>query len=295
MTHAELRTLVAGYAAGTLEGPAAETVRVHLASGCSDCLGDLYARPVGLPRAARPRARLPWRALAVVGALALAAVAASAAYDLRRRVAAARGEATVLATRLAAIEGERATLAARLAAQEAARESVRAALDRSEAALAAGAEEREALARQLAIAEARVASLARGVRRRDAEVQRLLARADVAEDVRALAARPGLQLLALAPVAPFREPSGHVLWRPGGDTLALFAFGLPRLPPGTGYALRVASDGRPPAAQPLAPGPDGAAALVVHLAGGVRGVLDVEVVREPPADAVLAGRAAAGG
>lgn len=289
VTHAELRTLVAAYAAGTLEGSAAETVRVHLASGCTACLGDLYARPVGLPRAATRR-RIPGRVLGVAAGLALATAAVWTVVDARRRAAAARSEAATLAERVTAAERERAALAAELAARGEAVEALRAELARGAAAAAAGAEERAELATRLAAAEARVAALARSVRRRDRVVRRLLAARAAADDVRALAASPDLHLLALAPVPPYREPRGHVLWRPGGDTVACFAFALPPLPPGDTYTLRLAAAGRPATAARFVPDHDGTAVLVVHLDGAASAPLAVEVVREPTGDALLAGR-----
>jgi hypothetical protein len=294
VTHTELRTLVAAYAAGTLEGPAAETVRVHLASGCTVCLGDLYARPVGLPRAA-VRRRLPAVVLGLVGAVALGAAVAWMVVDLRRRAATARNEAAALAARITAVERERAALAARLAAQEEAVATARAALAEREAALAAGAQERAALAARLAAAEAKVAALARSVRRRDRAMQRLLAARVAADDVRALAASPGLRLLALAAVPPYREPYGHVLWRPGGGTVACFVFALPPLPPGSTYELRMVADGRPLPPQRLVPDPDGGAGLVAHVGDAVERRLDVTIVREPAGDALLAGHVDPGG
>src|SRR6266571_3245218 len=50
VTHEELRPLLAGYAAGTLDEAGCEAVRVHLAGGCVACLRDVFDRPVGLPR-----------------------------------------------------------------------------------------------------------------------------------------------------------------------------------------------------------------------------------------------------
>jgi hypothetical protein len=136
-----------------------------------------------------------------------------------------------------------------------------------------------------------VAALARSVRRRDRVIRRLLAARAAADDVHALAASPDLHLLSLAAVPPYREPRGHVLWRPGGETVACFAFALPPLLPGSTYTLRIAADGRPTPPQRFVPGPDGTAVLVVHLDGEAGGSLAVEVVREPTGDALLAGRA----
>lgn len=60
VTHDELRTRLRPYADGTLEGSDAELVRTHLATGCPECLRDVFARPIGLPRAPVVVRRTPW-------------------------------------------------------------------------------------------------------------------------------------------------------------------------------------------------------------------------------------------
>lgn len=50
VTHEDLRTLLPRYAGGLLTMAEAETVRAHLASGCTACLDVLYRMPVGMPR-----------------------------------------------------------------------------------------------------------------------------------------------------------------------------------------------------------------------------------------------------
>src|SRR5207247_5363439 len=49
VTHDEAAGLLPGYAAATLDLADAARVRAHLASGCADCLRELFGRPVGLP------------------------------------------------------------------------------------------------------------------------------------------------------------------------------------------------------------------------------------------------------
>jgi len=51
VTHAEVQALLQAYADGSLGEADAEVVRAHLASGCEDCLRDVFTRPVALPRA----------------------------------------------------------------------------------------------------------------------------------------------------------------------------------------------------------------------------------------------------
>ena len=51
MTHAEVQARLRAYADGSLDEADAEVVRAHLASGCEECLRDVFTRPVALPRA----------------------------------------------------------------------------------------------------------------------------------------------------------------------------------------------------------------------------------------------------
>src|SRR5206468_1244201 len=114
VTHGELRPLLAGYAAGTLDEAGSEAVRAHLADGCVACLRDVFDRPVGLPRTpASPAAPAPRpapprrgvRVLAVGIGVALAALGVRAIGDLRGTVA-----------RVSALETQRGALSARVAA-----------------------------------------------------------------------------------------------------------------------------------------------------------------------------------
>jgi hypothetical protein len=50
VSHDEVQSRLADYAAGTLAAADAERVRAHLASGCLTCLAGVFAKPVGLPR-----------------------------------------------------------------------------------------------------------------------------------------------------------------------------------------------------------------------------------------------------
>jgi hypothetical protein len=78
VTHAELRSRLRAYADGTLDGSDVEIVRAHLASGCSDCLREVFTRPPGLPRPPVVVRRTPWGPV-VVAALGAAAVGAGVA------------------------------------------------------------------------------------------------------------------------------------------------------------------------------------------------------------------------
>ena len=86
MTHAEVQALLQAYADGSLGEADAEVVRAHLASGCEDCLRDVFTRPVALPRAPvvvqRPPAGLAAVALAAGVAIGLAlGLVAAGAHD----------------------------------------------------------------------------------------------------------------------------------------------------------------------------------------------------------------------
>jgi hypothetical protein len=84
VTHADLRHRLGAYADGTLEETAAELVRIHLATGCADCLRDVFTRPVGLPRpAVVVRRSLRGMLLAALGGAAAVGVAAALLLELR--------------------------------------------------------------------------------------------------------------------------------------------------------------------------------------------------------------------
>jgi hypothetical protein len=73
VTHADLRRRLRAYADGTLGEADAEVVRIHLASGCPECLREVFTRPVGLPRPPVV-VRRPQRGLVAAVALGAAAV-----------------------------------------------------------------------------------------------------------------------------------------------------------------------------------------------------------------------------
>jgi hypothetical protein len=97
MTHDELRALMPAYAAGLLSGSQVDSLRTHLASGCAECLGDLFTRRMGLPavpakerpppeRPSPERSAAPGLAGVVIGLLvALLVIEAGAFVTLRKR------------------------------------------------------------------------------------------------------------------------------------------------------------------------------------------------------------------
>lgn len=290
VSHEGVRALLPAYAAGALEEVGSEAVQAHLAAGCAECLEEVFRHPVGLPReavgvAAVPARTAPWRRAAVLAAVLAGLYAGLAAWLVaaeRGRVRAER-EAADLAGQLGAIEARRAALEERVDVLGRELAGARAEAGRQADAVRATAEESAEVRRQLELAEERITALARSLRRRDREVDRLLSAATERE----LLAAPGAELLRLEPVAPFRDVQGHVLWEPARDTIVLHAFGLPG---GRRYAVRLGVDDgswqRGPAFWPEA---EGTAVVSIRLPVAPDRLRAVEVVLEPAAQAVLAG------
>ena len=173
-THEEMRALLPGYAAGTLNDAESGAVREHLAAGCLDCLRDVFSRPVGLPLGPGPagvrpaaRHRTVGQPLAIVAVLSLVliSVAASMIAERRSRNLRSGEEAAEPGPGLDEIEQLRTSLALRLDALE------RAAVSGEIASREAG-DARSAMAsaeRELEAARLRIGSLKRAMRRQDAD------------------------------------------------------------------------------------------------------------------------------
>lgn len=318
VTHEDLRPLLARYAAGTLDGEEAWAVRAHLASGCTACLRDVFERPVGLPRftvppapeprplesppepgppALPPAPRRSRRVAVLAFGVALALAAVWMIGELRGRERVYRAQLEVAAARAAALEGERGALAARIAAVERDLEAIRRDLEaaRAEAerqALAARdvAEADAELRRRYEADEARIAELVRALRAREVELARLRMDGAVREAQGELLATPGLEVLRLGAVAPFRDVRGHVLWHPTRDTLLLYASGLPPLPAGSTYRVHVdLDDGSERVGPAFGAGTRGALTIAVPLGADAERLHAVRVVLEPADEPVLAG------
>jgi len=302
VTHEELRPLLAGYAAGTLDEAGCEAVRVHLASGCVACLHDVFDRPVGLPRtppgppAPAPRPASAARQPRGLGVLAVGLGLVLAALGVRT-IGELRGRQAGTAARVTELEMERGTLSARVAALEhdaaAARRELEAAraeaLDLAQA-VRATAEADAERRRQLEATEARAAWLARQLGARQREIDRLRMAADARGTLAELLGAPGLEVIRLAAVAPFRNVRGHLLWDPAHDTVLLYASGLPPLPAASTYQVRLGfDDGREQAGPSFRPDGRGALALAVPLGRAAERLRAVGVLLEPAAEPVLAG------
>jgi hypothetical protein len=300
VTHEEVRPLLPAYAAGTLPDELVDQVRAHLASGCLSCLGAVYDHPVGLPRAGRPihqpPDRTPGRGILPLAILAgLAAVAAGGwGWNLWRLRTERADHAWTLASeraRLTAMAEERAELATRLTELEGQAGTARRRVDEAIGAHGDAEAERARLEGALAEAQRRLDEAERDLARRDRRIGRLLAGVDGRQPLRKLLDAPGLELVRLEPAGVFRDVRGHVLWNPSAGTLAVYAYDLPRLPGDRAYRLRLLVDGqvlRPEI--PLSRDGSGLAVATVRLNGDPARLAEVQVVRDPGEEPVLAGR-----
>jgi hypothetical protein len=101
VTHADLRQRLKAYADGTLGDGEAEVVRVHLATGCPECLRDVFTRPIGVPRPPLVVRRSP-RGLVLTGVGVALAVGVAAGFLLGLR----DRSNDLVARRLDALESE---------------------------------------------------------------------------------------------------------------------------------------------------------------------------------------------
>ena len=314
VTHELLHDLLPRYAAGTLDDAGCDAVRLHLASGCATCLHELFEYPVGLPRTAarddglppaapapvppasvRPR-RWGWLVVGGLGLL-LAALALWTLGRLRGREAAYREQASDVAAQVVDVEAQRRALAARVAVLDRDLEAARADLEKARAEVARQAqavrdtaEASAEQARQLEAAELRADELARALRGRQLEVNHLRSTTDAQGTLAALLAAPGLEVLRLSAVPPFRDAHGHVLWHPGGDTVLLYASGLPPLPVGRSYQVHLDfDDGRQEEGPSLVPDVRGTLLLSIPLGAVAERLRSLMVLLKPGAEPVLAG------
>jgi putative zinc finger protein len=306
VTHEDLRARLPQYAAGELAGDDADVVRRHLATGCVECLEDVFRRPVGQPLARtpsepavrverrNPRPRGGRRLLTgavVVLALALAALAGWTITELRQREIAARDDAARLTARLSDEASKGAVLAERVTSLERERDAAREEASRQVAAVRETAEASAQAREALEAAQSRIETLERGMHRRDVELDRLHARSEAERTLGELVATPGLQILPLVGVGPFESVRGHVLWHPDRHGLVLYAFDLPALADGASYEVRLRLDGgRVEHGPTFRPGARGDAAVAVSLDGEVGRLREVDVLRQPSAVPVLAAR-----
>ena len=244
--------------------------------------------------AAPPRKRRPARALGIVAvallAFALASLAAWTIAELRTREATARAQAIRLASNLRDLEGARTDLAARLVIVEGERDTARLETAKHVDAARDADETNAELNQELAILQARIDTLLRDLQRREQEIDRLLIGADERSDLRELLATPGVEILHLQPRSPYRDVIGHVLFHPTRMAVVLYAFDLPAAPVGSGYRIRLGLDDAEMENGPkFRPGPRGDVALPLRLRVDAAHLRALEVVLDPPGEAVLGG------
>jgi hypothetical protein len=250
----------------------------------------IAASEVPAPRKKRRLLRAVGIALVTLLALALALLALRTIVDLRTRESAARAEAARLASNLRDVEAARTELAARLVTVETERDVARVDAAKQLDASREAAETNAQLNEELAVLQARIDTLLRDLQRREQEIDRLLIGAEERNDLRELLATPGVEILHLAPRPPFRDVIGHVLFHPTRPAIVLYAFDLPDAPVGSAYRIRLGLDDAEMENGPtFRPGPRGDVALPLRLRVDAAHLRAVEVVLDPPGEAVLGG------
>jgi Putative zinc-finger len=308
--HEDVQGLLVDYAAGMLGEAEAERVRAHLASGCATCLTEVFGRPVGLPRQApasvMPERRTRWLARGLAAGVALLAGALGAVLVVGRsgpRETNPTATPTTLAVDAtppstadlaAAAAEERARLGALLAAERSRLEERSRELEAARQRAAEAEAESQARAVELGKLDAELAATKRRADDLDGRL-RALRRPAAAERERPalddVLESPGARLLQLRPVGPFRDVRGHALWHPGSDVVVVYGFGLPALPGGRTYQVRVdIGSGEAIIIPNLRPDAQGRIVVPLHAGQPVREVTGVRVGRDPGGDAVLASR-----
>jgi len=302
VSHEEVRGLLSRYAAGTLDPEASEVVRSHLATGCGDCLGEMFRRPVGLARtpppapeppvdAAPPRRRRGPLVAGLALVVILPVVAGWAVVARTQRVEAERraeADRRVLETRVVEAEVKRAELAQRLTALEQDVGAAQSEASRQAEAVRTTAEESAQLRGDLEAARASIAALMR----RDGEIERQIGGVPDRQTVETIVGTPGVQLVQLDPVPPYDAARGHLLLHPARDAAVLYVFDLPPARAGTSYRVRLRRDDGQVDGPSLRPRPSGDAAVPLRLRGNGSRLSEVAVVLDPSGESVLVGRPA---
>lgn len=281
MTHAELYARLSAYAAGELDPETTEAIRDHLAAGCDGCLREVFTlprEPVLLPPAPSRRSVTPL----VLGVLALAAVGLMAWWvrDGRRQLLADQTVSARMTGEIEALRGAQTALSGALA-------RIELALDRDDE-TAAATRERADLVGRVAGIEDRVEGLAR----QSDLLADLLAEPRARQPVDELLTTPGARVHALVPAPPGRAGRGYAVWAPLRPVLLVHGFGLPALPQGETYRVRVRIDDDTTVSVPkVAPDAAGSLAAVVMLPEVENEeVTDVELVADPEGRVILTSR-----
>lgn len=244
VTHEEVEARLSGYASGTLAEPDERAVRAHLASGCRDCLTEVFRRPVGLSRDATPASRTtirfrrgaaPWVwAMLVLGAAGAATSVAWRDADQARQVAASSRQAVA-----ATASGEE-RLRERLASLKTTAHELR----RATQALGA---EGQGLRTDVALLAARARDAERRVTGLRAQLDRDGRRAARLEETLAenravleAAGAPEIHFARFRTTRRYHDAFGHVLWDRSRGRLFVYAFELPFADQPQGYVVRLA-------------------------------------------------------
>ena len=298
VTHDEIRALLAPYAAAVLDASRVEAVQAHLMTGCVDCLDELYRRPVGVvPRPRLPdgtnhiRRRSGWRLAGSIGLLAMV-LGVGIGWLAKAPLARPGPDGMTLGTaERAALEGDRVELEARLAAATSELTALRDVTARGTQQGAVGVNARLAeLERNLQATTERVQVLVHDVQQRDEELERVRAELAEVRMLRNLLGSPGVQLVRLEPVAPFREGRGHALWQPARGELVVYAFDLPEPPPGVRYWVRLVGDGSTTSRTALLRDGRGPVLLPWPFDPAGARLRRIEIIRDPADRPVLAGQ-----
>jgi len=255
VTHAEVQARLRAYADGSLGEADAEVVRAHLASGCEECLRDVFTRPVALPRAPVVVQRPPqgWIAAALGGGVAIGlaiGLLAGGGHD----------------------PGPQSTLAANV-------EQLRVDRERTET------EAQERLARLEAVLQDLQQRTAPNPLPRVAPppCDPAPERASVPDWLQDLLSTPGARVLPLRPAEPAPGASGYAVWSPIRGVVVVSATALPVGLTDALYRVRVTMSDQSTVWLGDLPSPDGTLLVTVAMPEPKgRRVTGVDLFRDPP-------------
>ena len=276
MTHAELRHSLPAYADGTLADGDAELVRAHLATGCAECLRDVFTRPVGLPRPGP----LVVKRRSPVSLVAMGVGAAAIGIGLGAIVALRWSDPSAVRDR--AVRTLAGDVDRMRADRERAEADARARLDRLEQEKR-GAETPAAAASVTTTPTASSSTLA------SLPPSAAIDADAVPEWLEQLLSSDGARVMALGAADFAPGASGYAIWSPVRGVVVVSAS---RLPSGTRqavYRVRVAlSDGSTVWAGDLTAADHGSLIVTVAMpASDGRRVVGVDLYRDPPGEPVL--------